>query len=177
MKCLIYLTLLISVPFSAAAVPVVFRVSDPLEPGQTALLFGDSIGEDVRARGWRLQDEPIERPPHALGALAENAAETLQVLQASDLSAKVRVNKSDVVITANRFADASVAVQLYAMSYGFIVDGNRAERTGGMYAIGWDYWRQTERAYSTAFSTSAGFPGVWTWGGGEFDNVSIYTAD
>jgi hypothetical protein len=23
----------------------------------------------------------------------------------------------------------------------------------------------------------AGYPGVWTWGGGEFDNVSIYTAD
>lgn len=62
----------------------------------------------------------------------------------------VRVNKSEVVITGNSFADASAAVQLYAQSFGFIVDGNRAERTGGMYGIGGDAMDQRgRRRYST----------------------------
>ena len=31
--------------------PVIFRVSDPIGPGETALLFGDGVGEAVKARG------------------------------------------------------------------------------------------------------------------------------
>ena len=50
----------------------------------------------------------------------------------------VRASKSQVVITRNTFADASVAVQLYANCWNFIVDGNKAERTGGIYGIGGD---------------------------------------
>ena len=62
----------------------------------------------------------------------------------------VRVNKSDVVITRNSFADASAAVQLYAQSFGFIIDANRSDRTGGMYGIGGDATDQRgRRRYST----------------------------
>jgi len=64
----------------------------------------------------------------------------------------VRLNKSDVVIAGNTFADASAAVQLYAQCCRFLIDGNRAERTGGSYGIGWDYQRtKTLRAYSTCW--------------------------
>jgi hypothetical protein len=57
-------------------------------------------------------------------------------------------NRSQIVITGNHFSDASVAVQFYAQSYGIIVDGNQAERTGGMYGLSWDFWweaRKTRR--------------------------------
>ena len=30
-------------------------------------------------------------------------------------------------------------------------------------------------ARDTAISPLAAYPGVWTWGGGEFDNVRFYT--
>ena len=64
----------------------------------------------------------------------------------------VRVDKSDVVIAGNHFADASAAVQLYAQSLGFILDGNTSERTGGMYGIGWDAVDQRHRRrYSTCW--------------------------
>ena len=63
----------------------------------------------------------------------------------------VRVNKSDVVITNNTFHDASVAVQLYAQSYGFIVDGNTSVRTGGMYAVNWDAGTARGRRFSTSY--------------------------
>ena len=64
----------------------------------------------------------------------------------------VRVDKSDVVIAGNRFSDASAAVQLYAQSLDFIVDGNTSQRTGGMYGIGWDSVDQRKRRrYSTCW--------------------------
>jgi hypothetical protein len=43
-------------------------------------------------------------------------------------------------------------VQLYAQSYGIIIDGNQAERTGGMYGLSWDFWLappKNARRYST----------------------------
>ncbi len=62
----------------------------------------------------------------------------------------VRPDKSQVVIAGNTFSDASAAVQLYAQSFGFIIDNNGAERTGGMYGIGWDAIDQRQRRrYST----------------------------
>jgi hypothetical protein len=55
-----------------------------------------------------------------------------------------------VVITGNVFSDASAAVQLYAQSFGFIIDGNKSVRTGGMYGIGTDSPGQKQRRrYST----------------------------
>jgi len=74
------LTLLgLSLP-ALAAPPVVFWVSDPIEPGQTALLFGDSIGADVTAEGERVTD-----------TATKSSGEKLRVLQASELCAKVVV--------------------------------------------------------------------------------------
>jgi hypothetical protein len=63
----------------------------------------------------------------------------------------VRVNRSEIVVTANRFRDASASPQLYAQTYGVIVDGNTAERTGGSYGLAWDFWWQARdrRRYST----------------------------
>jgi hypothetical protein len=85
------LTLLLLYPSLAAATPVIFRVSDPLKPGQTALLFGDDVGEQVVARGWRLDDETVPGPPAEAPALDRSQAVPLRVLQASELSAKVLV--------------------------------------------------------------------------------------
>ena len=67
-----------------ASQPVVFWVSDPIEPGQTALLFGDGIGADVVAAGERVPDEPVAGPPQNAPA-GRVAGEKLEVLQASDL--------------------------------------------------------------------------------------------
>ncbi|MDQ3813516.1 MAG: hypothetical protein M3347_06145, partial [Armatimonadota bacterium] len=74
----------------ARATPVVFRVSDPIEPSQTALLFGDGIGPTVTAEGWRVLDSVVTQPP-AKGSAAKAGpkAESLEVLQASDVCAKV----------------------------------------------------------------------------------------
>ena len=47
----------------ATAGPVVFRVSDPVNPGETALLFGDGIGPDATAEGWRARDGTVSDPP------------------------------------------------------------------------------------------------------------------
>jgi len=66
------------------------------------------------------------------------------------------INRSEIVITRNHFSDASVAPQLYSMTYGIIIDGNLAERTGGSYAMTWDLlWKfqnsqQKTRRYSYA---------------------------
>ena len=83
------LLLFITAPWNLAAEPVVFRVSDPIEPGQTALLFGDGILGGVQAYGLRLQDEKVRRPPSGIVDAPEIGDEELQVLDASDLSAKV----------------------------------------------------------------------------------------
>ena len=52
------ITVLLLAPLTSlqASQPVVFWVSDPIEPGQTALLFGDGIGADVVAAGERVPD-------------------------------------------------------------------------------------------------------------------------
>ncbi len=112
-------------------------MADTLQEMVVMIAGGKGVGQYIQIESNSEEEIILERPwavePDSTSVLA------------------VRVDKSDVVITRNRMVDASVAVQLYAMSYGFIVDGNRAERTGGMYAIGWDYMRGKERVYSTAF--------------------------
>jgi hypothetical protein len=63
----------------------------------------------------------------------------------------VNINRSEIVITQNHFSDASVAPQLYSVTYGIIIDGNQAERTGGSYAMAWDRFQnppQRTRRYS-----------------------------
>ena len=88
--------------------------------------------------------------------VADNTENTLTLEHAWAVAADdgstvvVRANKSDVVIADNAFADASAAVQLYAQSFGFIIDGNRQERTGGSYGIGSDFIdSRKRRRYST----------------------------
>jgi len=62
----------------------------------------------------------------------------------------IRTIKNQVVLTGNQIEDAGKAIQLYANSYGFIVDGNTARRAGGMYGSCRDYIRGgTRRCYSS----------------------------
>jgi len=68
--------------------PVVFWASDPILPGQTALLFGDSIGRNAVAEGMRIADAPVAEPPDS-PPVYDGRGEKLSVLMASDLSAKV----------------------------------------------------------------------------------------
>lgn len=86
----IIITALLLAPLAAlhASQPVVFWVSDPIEPGQTALLFGDGIGADVIAEGERVPDGPVSGPPETAPA-GKVDGEKLDVLQTSDLCAKV----------------------------------------------------------------------------------------
>jgi hypothetical protein len=105
--------------------------------GQVCLIaYGKGLGQYVRIAGNTDAAITLEQP----FAVAPDATSHLVV----------RVNKTDVVITGNTFADASAAVQLYAQSFGFIIDGNKAQRTGGMYGLGFDAWDQRQRhRYST----------------------------
>lgn len=62
----------------------------------------------------------------------------------------IRVIKNQVVLEGNRIEDAGEAIQLYANSYGFIIDGNTSKRAGGMYGASRDYLRGgTRRCYSS----------------------------
>ena len=62
----------------------------------------------------------------------------------------IRTIKNQVVLTGNQIEDAGKAIQLYANTYGFIVDGNTAKRGGGMYGNSRDYIRGgTRRCYSS----------------------------
>jgi hypothetical protein len=80
--------LLVLVAPLTASPPVVFWVSDPNEPGPTAVLFGDGLGPDTVATGEKVPDGPVTGPPENVPAPKVDG-EKLDVLQASDLCAKV----------------------------------------------------------------------------------------
>jgi hypothetical protein len=105
--------------------------------GQVCLIaFGKGLGQYIRILGNTETTLTLERP----WAVVPDAGSHLVV----------RADKSEVVITGNVFSDASAAVQLYAQSFGFIIDGNKSVRTGGMYGIGTDSPGQKQRRrYST----------------------------
>ena len=70
---------------AAAAGPVVFHVSDPVGPGETALLFGDGLA-GAAVEGHLLADEPVAGPTNAMIKFARKDWRRLEVLQSSDLS-------------------------------------------------------------------------------------------
>ena len=65
---------------AASARPVVFHVSDPVRPDETALLFGDGIGRAVQAEGWRVPDTAVTAPPDSAPGTPSHG-QTLDVLQ------------------------------------------------------------------------------------------------
>ena len=71
----------------AAAGPIVFHVSDPVGPDETALLFGDGLA-GVSVEGCVLHDEPVAGPPEQLHQPSQSAWRQLDVLQTSDLCAE-----------------------------------------------------------------------------------------
>jgi hypothetical protein len=63
----------------------------------------------------------------------------------------IRVIKNQVALHANQFEDAGKSIQLYANTYGFIIDGNTSLRAGGTYGRCRDYLRgaNNRRNYNT----------------------------
>jgi hypothetical protein len=56
--------------------------------------------------------------------------------------------KNETIVTNNSCSDASVAIQLYCQCYGLIVDGNRSQRTGGMYGLaGGNGWSEQKKLF------------------------------
>jgi hypothetical protein len=62
----------------------------------------------------------------------------------------IRVIKNQVALHANQFEDAGKSIQLYANTYGFIIDDNTSLRAGGTYGRCRDYMRGgTRRSYNS----------------------------
>lgn len=77
-----------------AAAPKLFWGSDPINAGETAMLYGDGIATNVTAEGWRLADETVSAPPAKEEAWMPTVAGTpLEVLQASGECAKAVLPK------------------------------------------------------------------------------------
>ena len=87
----IIISLTLCCNMSLGSGPVVFRVSDPVGPDETALLFGEWMETGVRAEGWVLPDEPVSGPFGEAAWFSSRGGERLDVLQASDLCVKVLV--------------------------------------------------------------------------------------
>jgi hypothetical protein len=106
--------------------------------GEICLIaYGKGVGQYVQIRDNTESTITLERPWDVLPDATSNMV--------------IRSGRSQIVITRNHFTDASAAVQLYAQSYGIILDRNQAERTGGMYGLSWDFWWEVKkmRRYST----------------------------
>ena len=70
---------------AVTAVPKLFWGSDPIVPGETAMLYGDGIGPKVSVDGWRLDDETVTAPPAQTEPWSPpGAGKQLEVLQASN---------------------------------------------------------------------------------------------
>lgn len=111
--------------------------------GQACFIgYGKGLGQYLQILDNTATELTLERP----WAIAPDATSRIAILGL----------KTRTVIADNTFADASAAVQLYSQAYGFIIDGNRSERTGGMYGIGggplWDEKRKTFRYVISCFN-------------------------
>ncbi|MCE5238957.1 hypothetical protein LLH23_10745 [bacterium] len=74
----------------AHAAPVVWQVQDPVQPGDTVMLFGDGFGEKPQVELCRLGDGPASTPGQPVaGSYPHGAGVT--VLQASDQCLKVLI--------------------------------------------------------------------------------------
>jgi hypothetical protein len=122
--------------------PNTFTTDKLWKPGELVgeavlIAYGKGVGEYIPIAGNTEGTITLERP--------------WDVVPDATSLVVIRVGRSQIVVTRNHFTDASAAVQLYAQSYGIIIDGNQSERTGGMYGLAWDFWwdaRKTRR-YST----------------------------
>lgn len=108
--------------------------------GEVCLIaYGKGLGEYIRIADNTEDAITLERPWDVEPDATSNVV--------------IHSDRSQIVITHNHFSDASAAVQLYAQSYGIIVDGNQSERTGGFYGLSWDIWIEQRKArrYSTCW--------------------------
>jgi hypothetical protein len=77
-----------------AGVPVVFETLDPVQPDETLLLFGSDVTPKASAEGLRLRDDPVTAPPPAIVTSPSGKSTPLDMLQGTDLSAKILIPKS-----------------------------------------------------------------------------------
>jgi hypothetical protein len=69
---------------NTTSAPKLFWGSDPINAGETAMLYGGDIATNVTAEGWRLTDETVTAPPAKEEVWSPTAPGTaLEVLQAS----------------------------------------------------------------------------------------------
>jgi hypothetical protein len=97
-------TLLLATGVDAA--PAVFWASDPLRPGETALLIGDSLGTNATVQVERLEDTTPSQISRVLPSLTAEAR-AVTCSQASDQSVKFQVP-----------TDLQPGVFIYAVSHG-----------------------------------------------------------
>jgi hypothetical protein len=74
--------------------------------------------------------------------------------------------RRDVVIYRNHAQDASAGVELWGGGYNFIVDGNTATRTGGLWGTGAQYRARGQHVFLPCFFTQ--------WLGNQIDESFIY---
>jgi len=77
-----------------AVPPTIFEALDPVRPDETLLLFGADVTPQATAEGLRLPDNPVTIPPATLSVAPPGKPGKLEMLQATDLSAKVLIPKS-----------------------------------------------------------------------------------
>jgi hypothetical protein len=80
--------------FGKGVSPEIFECLDPVRPDETLLLFGADISSKAVAEGLRLADDPVTAPPSNIVATPMGRSIPLEMLQATDLSAKVLIPKS-----------------------------------------------------------------------------------
>jgi hypothetical protein len=90
----ILLVALAGLSCAQAAPPTIFETLDPVRPDETLLLFGADVTPQATAEGLRLADDPISAPPAKLATAPAGKPAKLEMLQATDLSAKVLIPKS-----------------------------------------------------------------------------------
>jgi hypothetical protein len=94
MNLRIFLFLFAGLSCAQAAAPTIFETLDPVRPDETLLLFGADVTPQATAEGLRLADDPVSAPPEKLAAAPAGKPAKLEMLQATDLSAKVLIPKS-----------------------------------------------------------------------------------
>jgi hypothetical protein len=153
-----------------ASSPKLFWGSDPINAGETAMLFGDGIATNVSAEAWRLTDETVTAPPAKEEAWAPTTPGTpLEVLQASGECAKAVLPKDwNAGMFAVRLKNGEATAEPYLL--------NRPE-------LWWWLGGENDQAYAgeelRVFGKNFGEKTrVWLMGeGGQATQLSLLRAD
>jgi Pectate lyase superfamily protein len=103
---------------NTTAAPKLFWGSDPINAGETAMLYGDGIATNVTAEGWRLTDDAVTTPPAKEEVWTPSTPGTaLEVLQASGECAKAVLSKEwSAGIFAVRLKNGATTAEPYLLN-------------------------------------------------------------